>query len=95
MLRLLGNPLNHIANWSTPQFVIHNDLDFRLPVADGLALFNILQSKGVPSRFLNFPDENHWVLKRENSLFWHTEIFNWINHYSGVGGELDEVPIGK
>ncbi|KAF1992874.1 hypothetical protein P154DRAFT_128781 [Amniculicola lignicola CBS 123094] len=89
------NPLDHIANWSTPHFVIHNTLDYRLPESDGLALFNILQTKGVPSRFLNFPDENHWVLKPENSLFWHTEIFNWINHYSGVGGALDDEAIGE
>ncbi|RVX69260.1 hypothetical protein B0A52_07236 [Exophiala mesophila] len=78
------NPINHIANWSTPHFVIHNDLDFRLPVSEGIFLFNVLQERGVPSRFLNFPDENHWVLNRENSLVWHTEIFNWINYWSGV-----------
>ncbi|KAI8942606.1 hypothetical protein NX059_000660 [Plenodomus lindquistii] len=86
------NPQNHIANWSTPQFVIHNTLDYRLPESDGLSLFNILQGRGVPSRFLNFPDENHWVLKQENSLVWHTEIFNWINHYA-KGEPLDDVPV--
>ena len=74
---------------------MHNTLDYRLPESDGIALFNILQTKGVPSRFLNFPDENHWVLNQENSLFWHTEIFNWINHYSGIGGDLDDVPVGS
>ncbi|KAF2645296.1 hypothetical protein P280DRAFT_513207 [Massarina eburnea CBS 473.64] len=88
------NPFNHIANFSTPQFIIHNSLDYRLPESDGLALFNVLQIKGVPSRFLNFPDENHWVLNPENSFFWHTEIFNWINHYS-KGTPLDSEPIGE
>jgi len=88
------NPQNHIANWSTPQFVIHNTLDYRLPESDGLSLFNILQARGIPSRFLNFPDENHWVLKQENSLFWHTEIFNWINHWS-KGEPLSDLPIGN
>jgi dipeptidyl aminopeptidase/acylaminoacyl peptidase len=88
------DPMNHIANWSTPQFVIHNTLDYRLPESDGIGLFNILQARGIPSRFLNFPDENHWVLKQENSLFWHTEIFNWINHYS-KGTPLDDVPAGN
>lgn len=88
------NPFNHIANWSTPHFVVHNTLDYRLPEADGLALFNVLQARGIPSRFLNFPDENHWVLKQENSLVWHTEIFNWINHYS-KGTPLDDVPVGN
>ncbi|KAL5116518.1 Prolyl oligopeptidase [Pleosporales sp. CAS-2024a] len=88
------NPFNHITNWSTPQFVVHDTLDYRLPEADGLALFNVLQARGIPSRFLNFPDENHWVLKQENSLVWHTEIFNWINHYS-KGTPLDDVPVGN
>lgn len=88
------NPMNHMANWSTPHFIVHNTLDYRLPESDGLAFFNILQSKGVPSRFLNFPDENHWVLNPENSLFWHAEIFNWINHWS-KGQALDDVPVDK
>jgi dipeptidyl aminopeptidase/acylaminoacyl peptidase len=86
------NPFNHITNWSTPQFVVHNTKDYRLPEADGLALFNVLQARGIPSRFLNFPDENHWVLNQENSLFWHTEIYNWINHWS-KGTPLDDVPV--
>lgn len=42
--------------------------------------------KGVPSRFLNFPDEDHWVLKPENSLVWHSEVLGWLNKYSGVNG---------
>jgi len=88
------NPFDHVANWSTPQFVIHNTLDYRLPESDGIALFNVLQNVGVPSRFLNFPNENHWVLKQENSLFWHKEIFNWINHYS-KGEPLDDEPAGN
>lgn len=88
------NPFDHIANFSTPQFIVHNTLDYRLPESDGIGLFNVLQSKGVPSRFLNFPDENHWVLNQENSLFWHQEIFNWINHYS-KGEDLDTVPVGE
>jgi dipeptidyl aminopeptidase/acylaminoacyl peptidase len=88
------NPMNFVNKWATPQFVIHNTLDYRLPESDGLQLFNILQSKGIPSRFLNFPDENHWVQNVENSLFWNTEIFNWINHWS-KGEPLDDVPIGE
>ncbi|EMR62940.1 putative secreted dipeptidyl peptidase protein [Eutypa lata UCREL1] len=74
------NPLLYVDNWQT----VHNDLDFRLPVSEGILLFNMLQTKGVPSKFLNFPDENHWVISPENSLVWHTEIFKWINYYSGI-----------
>lgn len=88
------NPQNHVANFSTPQFVVHNSLDYRLPESDGLSLFNILQTKGIPSRLLSFPDENHWVLNPENSIFWHTEIFNWINHWS-KGTDLDDNAIGQ
>ncbi|EXJ56829.1 hypothetical protein A1O7_07173 [Cladophialophora yegresii CBS 114405] len=78
------NPLNCISEWATPHFVVHNELDYRLPISEGLMHFNILQLRGVPSRFLSFPDENHWVLNRENSLVWHREIFAWINHYPGI-----------
>ena len=78
------NPLNYIHEWATPHFVVHGELDYRLPVSEAIQMFNILQERGVPSRFLNFPDENHWVLKRENSIVWHTEIYKWINYYSGV-----------
>ncbi|RMZ88435.1 hypothetical protein DV736_g4344, partial [Chaetothyriales sp. CBS 134916] len=81
------NPINHINEWATPHFVVHNELDYRLPIAEGIALFNILQERGVPSKFLSFPDENHWVLNRENSLVWHREIFKWINYYSGIDTE--------
>lgn len=78
------NPILFYENWATPHFVVHNDLDYRLPVSEGIMLFNMLQVKGVPSKFLNFPDENHWVLNRENSRVWHREIFKWINYYSGL-----------
>ncbi|TGZ77688.1 dipeptidyl-peptidase 5 [Ascodesmis nigricans] len=80
------DPARHTGEWATPELVIHNDLDFRLPVSSGIAMFNVLQSRGVPSRFLNFPDENHWVLKQENSLVWQREVLGWINKYSGIGG---------
>ena len=84
------DPIAHAINFSTPHFVVHSENDYRLPVSEGIYLFNVLQERGVPSRFLNFPDENHWVLDRENSLVWHREIYNWINHYSGIGGPLDD-----
>ncbi len=87
------NPQGRAQHFATPHFVVHNSLDYRLPESDGISLFNLLQTQGIPSRFLSFPDENHWVLKPQNSLFWHTEIYNWINHYS-KGTPLDDEPIG-
>jgi dipeptidyl aminopeptidase/acylaminoacyl peptidase len=116
------DPIAHAKDFATPHFVVHSSKDYRLPVSEGVMLFNVLQERGVDSRFLNFPDENHWlvsfhpfillffspdsgengtkqnmymdilttglclsrVLKRENSRVWHSEIFKFINRYSGV-----------
>jgi len=78
------NPADYIDKWATPHLIIHSELDYRLPISEGLAPFNVLQSKGIPSKLLVFPDENHWVLKPENSLIWHKEVLGWINKYSGI-----------
>ncbi|EGX92032.1 oligopeptidase family protein [Cordyceps militaris CM01] len=78
------DPARHTGNWETPMLVIHNELDYRLSIAEGLAMFNVLQARSIPSKLLVFPDENHWVLKPENSLVWHREVLNWINKFSGV-----------
>ncbi|KAF2280638.1 alpha/beta-hydrolase [Westerdykella ornata] len=91
----LWDPLDYVGNFTTPQFIVHNDLDYRVVVSDGVMLFNILQSRGVPSRFLHFPDEGHWVLNRENSLLWHKYIFNWIRYYTGQDKELIQDPVIK
>lgn len=78
------NPLMYVDCWATPHFVVHSSLDYRLPEAEGVLLFNMLQQKGVPSRFLNFPDENHILSNPANFLVWHEEIFKFINYYSGI-----------
>ena len=70
----------------TPMLVIHNDLDFRCPIGQGHELFQTLQRQGVPSRFVNFPDEGHWVLKPQNSKRWHEEVFGWLEKYVPPGG---------
>lgn len=64
--------------------VIHSERDFRLTDAEGLAAFNVLQTRGVDSQFLTFPDENHWVLDPENSLLWHACVLDWINERVGL-----------
>ena len=69
-----------------PMLVIHNDLDFRCPIGQGHELFAALQRQGVPSRFVNFPDEGHWVLKPQNSKRWHEEVFGWLAKYAPPGG---------
>jgi len=79
------SPHRLAANFKTPMLIIHNDLDFRVPVSEGLQLFTTLQRLGVPSKFINFPDEGHWVLKPANSAFWHREIFAWLKTYCPPG----------
>lgn len=71
----------------TPMLVIHNDLDFRCPIGQGHELFSALQRQKVPSRFVNFPDEGHWVTKPKNSLHWHKEVFDWLKKYAPPGGK--------
>lgn len=78
------NPAQHTANWKTPMLIVHNEKDYRLPIAEGLAAFNVLQSKGIESKFLTFPDENHWVLNRENSLVWHKSVLDFLNPKVGL-----------
>jgi pre-mRNA-splicing helicase BRR2 len=83
------DPSRFTSEWDTPMLVIHNELDYRLTIAEGLAMFNVLQMRGVESRFLSFPDENHWVLKQENSLVWHLVVINWINKFVGLPKLMD------
>ncbi|KAI1284721.1 dipeptidyl-peptidase-like protein V precursor [Xylaria sp. FL0933] len=84
----LWDPLTHARNFKTPHIIIHSDGDYRASIAEGLQNFNVLQRLGVPSRFLHFPDESHWVLERHNSLLWHRAIFNWIRYWVGLDDEL-------
>jgi dipeptidyl aminopeptidase/acylaminoacyl peptidase len=77
------NPINLVKNWKTPELVIHGAKDYRVVDTHGMSTFTALQRKGVPSRFVHFPDENHWVLKPLNSKRWHQEVFSWIDRYTG------------
>lgn len=69
----------------TPNLIIHNENDFRVPLNQGLALFTTLQRQGIPSKLLIFPDEGHWVLKPKNSELWHQTIFDWLATYLKPG----------
>jgi dipeptidyl aminopeptidase/acylaminoacyl peptidase len=77
------SPHRFSANLKTPTLVITNQLDFRVPVDQGLQLFTALRLKGVPSEALVFEDEGHWVLKPLNSKLWHETVFGWMNKYLG------------
>lgn len=78
------DPSKFTEHWDTPHLIIHNELDYRLTISEGLAAFHTLQVRGVKSQFLTFPDENHWVLKHENSLMWHEVVLDWINEHVGL-----------
>lgn len=75
------NPVNHVDQWKTPMLVIQGDRDYRIPTAQGLSTFTALQRRGIESRLIVFPDENHWVLKPQNSLQWHNEVFRWLDQH--------------
>jgi len=75
------NPVDFIKNWKTPMLVIHGAHDFRVVETQGMATFNALQRRGIPSRFLYFPDENHWVLKPHNSILWHDTVIGWLDSW--------------
>jgi len=76
------NPVDYVSKWKTPTLVIHGQLDYRVPLSQGLAVFTALQRRGVPSQLLYFPDENHWVLKPQNSIQWYDTVLGWMNRWT-------------
>ena len=76
------NPIAHVNNWKTPMLVIHGLKDYRVPYGQGIAAFTALQRRGVPSELLVFPDENHWILKPQNSVQWHNAVFDWMKRWT-------------
>ncbi|MBM2854056.1 MAG: prolyl oligopeptidase family protein [Steroidobacteraceae bacterium] len=79
------SPNTYAAGFATPTLVIVGQLDQRVPLNNGIELFNTLQNRGVESRLVYFPDENHWVLKRQNSMYWYKEVRDWLEHYAPAG----------
>jgi dipeptidyl aminopeptidase/acylaminoacyl peptidase len=77
------NPVNHVAAWKTPMLVITGEKDFRIPYTQGLAAFTALQRRGIPSRLVVNPNENHWVLKPANSRQWYGEVIGWMDRWTG------------
>lgn len=75
------SPHRYVQNWDTPILVIHNELDFRVPFGEGMQAFQAAQLRGVPSRFLSFPDEGHWMSKPQNSLLWQREFYSWLDKW--------------
>ena len=76
------NPRARVKRMKTPTLVMHGLLDYRVPDSQGLAYYNTLKAKGVPARLVFFPDENHWILKPQNSRLWYRELFAWLERHA-------------
>jgi dipeptidyl aminopeptidase/acylaminoacyl peptidase len=76
------SPSSYVKNFKTPMLVVHGELDYRVPVTQGFELFTALQLMNVPSKFLYFPDEGHWVLKPQNSQLWYQTVLDWIDRWT-------------
>ena len=72
------NPSSYVNNWNTPIMIIQGNMDFRVPYEQGQQSFQVARLKNIKSKFLYFPDENHWVLKPQNALVWQREFFSWL-----------------
>nr|WP_283106541.1 S9 family peptidase [Shewanella submarina] len=80
------SPHYFAGNFNTPTLVIHGQLDYRVPVGQGFELFRTLQSRGVESRMIYFPDENHWIMKPNNSIYWYNQVEDWMTKFAEPGG---------
>lgn len=76
-----GSPDMKVTNWHTPILCFHGMMDFRIPYEQGLAAFNAAQMMGVPSKLVIFPEENHWIIRPQNSLLWHKEFYSWLDKW--------------
>ncbi|MFC1563312.1 prolyl oligopeptidase family serine peptidase [candidate division KSB1 bacterium] len=75
------SPHNYVKNFKTPMLIIHSELDYRVPLSEGLQVFTALQKMGVPSKLLYFPDEGHFISRPLNSELWHKTIYEWLAEY--------------
>jgi dipeptidyl aminopeptidase/acylaminoacyl peptidase len=85
-----NNPVTYAKNFKTPMLILHGEQDYRVPYVNGTALYAILQSMGVPSRLVIFPNENHWVLSPQNAIYWHWEMQTWLARYIGGKPTLEK-----
>ena len=75
------SPHRYVANWRTPLLIIHGEKDFRIPVTQAMEAFTAAQLNGVPSRFLYFPEEGHWIQGPQNGVLWQRVFFDWLDRY--------------
>jgi dipeptidyl aminopeptidase/acylaminoacyl peptidase len=75
------NPVDFVSKWRTPMLIIHSEQDFRIPYSQGIGAFTALQRRNIESQLLEFPDENHWVLKPANSVLWYHTVMAWLDEH--------------
>ena len=80
-LREKWSPSNYVQNIQTPMLIVEGEQDFRVPMGQAIQLFTTLQRRGVPSKFLFFPNECHWVLKPQDSQLWYKTVLGWLDQY--------------
>jgi dipeptidyl aminopeptidase/acylaminoacyl peptidase len=76
------NPIDLVGKWQTPMLVIHGQQDYRVVDTQGMATFTALQRRGIPSRFVYFTGENHWISKPQDSLVWYEQVLGWITEWT-------------
>jgi dipeptidyl aminopeptidase/acylaminoacyl peptidase len=77
------NPMRHASGFKSPMLVIHGELDYRVPYYQGLEIYNVYKAMGLPARLVCYPDENHWILKPQNSRHWYGEVLGWLERWIG------------
>lgn len=81
MMHARWSPHKFARNFRTPTLVTHGELDYRVPIGEGLQLYTALQTNNVESKLIYFPDEGHWILKPQNSEFWYTNVLDWFGKH--------------
>jgi dipeptidyl aminopeptidase/acylaminoacyl peptidase len=75
------NPAVYAENFVTPMLIIHGQKDYRVPVTHAFEVYGVYKGKGLDARLVYYPDENHWILTPQNSIFWYQEVYDWLERY--------------
>lgn len=81
------NPINYVNKWNTPIMIVQGGKDYRVPIEQGLQAFQAAQLRGIKSKLLYLPEENHWVLTPQNALIWQREFYKWLEETMPPAGE--------
>ncbi|MBI9055264.1 MAG: S9 family peptidase [Bacteroidales bacterium] len=76
-----NSPHKFVDKWDTPIMVVHGEKDYRIVYTQGMSAFNAAQLRGIPSKYVHFPHENHWVLSPQNGILWQREFFSWLDKW--------------